>query len=153
MWAALIGFGLLGAALHGRSSELKQKADLSSDGQVMNTRESVQSVFSDPHQMYANGSEKLRIFGGGYPNIHAQGNPDDRNPINSIMIYPNSRDSSHINKNNRYWMKTGLFNKERQAELIAERFNLDDHRLLWEDYKQTSGRTQNGWKKINLKYI
>jgi len=149
MLTSIIGFGILGAILAQRQSE--QPPTLMKD-QVFASEESVQSVFPGKHYQYPRGADDLRIFGGGYSLIHAQGNPEPRNPMNQLFTYPQSKASSHINKNNEYWMQMGMFDKRKQLEFIDEKISEYDNIFLTPQYKQLNGKTKPSYPKLNLKY-
>lgn len=115
------------------------------------TEPEVKSVFSSNHELWPEGARDLMIDGAGYPNIFAQGNPEPRNPMNQLFTYPQSKASAEINKNNEYWQRVGVLDKETQLDFIEEKIAMDDTELLTARYKQLDGRTKSAQPKINLK--
>ena len=145
MWPTLIGFGVLGGLLWNRRNELPET-------QVPDVKSVVQSYFSSPHDMYPNGAYDLKIDGAGFSTIHAQGNPEPRNPLNELILYvDNQKQSTLINKNNARWEQIGVLNKENQMAFIDDKISKFDAELMTPKYKQLSGRTRSHKPKINLK--
>lgn len=149
MFITLLGLGIVAGVLSKREQEFP------SSDQIDDNKAEVRSVFKSLHEYYPNGADELRIFGAGYPNIASfpsWGNPEPRNPMNSLFTYPQKKASSQINKDDINWMNVGVINKKNQLQLIEEKINEDDHLLLQPHYKQLNGSTVSHYPKINLKY-
>ncbi len=132
--ATILGFLILAGVLGRRQKTIQQG--------LPDDEEEVRNAFDGPHDRFTKGSEALRIDGGGYPLLHAQGAPSERNAAAAVFIYPNSKESAHINKDFFNWKNCGVIDKAKQLTQINEKITMEETTpLLDYQYKQLYGRT------------
>lgn len=154
--ATAIGFGLLAASLKLGSwtglPDLAGKTVEPNEAPLYDNEAYIRSMFPSRNALEPRGMAHYEKMYSNEPRrYYAQGNPEDRNMIATLILHPNQKESSRINKDGA-WADCGLLDREKQIEMIRDKIDLDDERIFWPDYKQFNGRTITAPRPINLMY-
>jgi hypothetical protein len=127
---AILGIGALAALL---------KQNSPSKGYY----EYIKSGFASSHDLYPKGVRpNMLIEGQSVPNLKQMGNPERKNPMRELLVYPNFEVSRLIDKKKKNWKKvySKVLNKEKQLDLLEDKWMKEDPLFLTPDYKQRNTR-------------